>query len=733
MTWQGRTVFALLYSTVFVALVASQGTNLGGGITTRIAVGEYADLSLDLRDIRAFVDANNMNSALGMYLQGSHAEFVAGQRTPLKITTDAVSSAERTTPWYLFHLYGLASLSTDPMELEQHKSYAGNYIQKVFTTNLEVAESAILALGLWMYATHLLFDGVAICEMRTRADNPALFNLAGGGMDEFIALWIGSDQTVATANGHGLYAWAHTIGERFGTASPEAVVNVRLKALYQEGSGTLTVSLACTSANQNSVALLHTTAVQMTNLMVIPLYQWLIYSLIEQDAAAVKLYATALIPQLSKCRPSTFKRLKSSLLNDSINFDKTNATIRDLQSSYYCFDITCEDIGIFNGDNRLQCIRKDEDRRIAGFLPSKSTEPLHRMDLDVKQLKMLTAVQGTLFAQLLYSHGSNVPKARHSENDPFTYHSLSELATTTARQDADPIFSDYTSYHGDKDYAHKYITSVLSGLSKWTTPQQNGEAVGLTSAYHILFVTAVGRMNAAIKSCHGAAADPNATVGETYQWDEAAMLIIGSMEGPILGGSPDLGDGEFTYGLANRHAFQFNTRNDLGYSKVISDIENLLFAGKGELDAGDCDNFERTANKLQKILFVPVIQSSIASASESHSLSPSSTSLSLTRGEIFSMSVIPIIHTEDPLIAEVLAENMIWKDTIQPVRDGPQIVADAFGEALQNTIGLSCLNLRSTGEINPCRKVPGIGSAAVVEQFAWPAAVSVSVSMLLIR
>jgi hypothetical protein len=79
--------------------------------------------------------------------------------------------------------------------------YADYYVKSFMKSNTAIAGDAIVALHCWMYAAHLLYHGVRTCDQLTKADNPEIFHLAGGGMDEFIALWIGQDQAVASKDG----------------------------------------------------------------------------------------------------------------------------------------------------------------------------------------------------------------------------------------------------------------------------------------------------------------------------------------------------------------------------------------------------------------------------------------------------------------------------------------------------------------------------------------------------
>lgn len=354
---------------VYLGQVASQ-TDLNGGITTRTDVKEYADLALDIRDIRTLAASGQESQVLGLYTEGEHSEIKAFTKHALKKLNDDIATANPRTPHYLFHLYGLSAQTSNVQLLNDQSHYADNFIRDIIGTKLDLAADAILALSMWMYAAHLIFAGVKTCEERTEADNPDLVPLAGGGMDEFIALWIGTDQQPGSADGHSLYAWAEKAEELYGEDTAESVVNSQLKLLYVEGSLALGSQHACTNKNTLTQQQLWVIATEMTNLMVRPLFQWLIYHIYQEDSEAVSLYALALVPQLSRCRPSIYKRLKENLIDRSINFDKSADILDDLQEGFACFGFTCEDFGFSAEDFNSKCGFESNTRVLAGYFPT---------------------------------------------------------------------------------------------------------------------------------------------------------------------------------------------------------------------------------------------------------------------------------------------------------------------------------------------------------------------------
>lgn len=346
------------------------GVDLGGGVITRTeGIQIHANLALDLRDIR---NSNDEDAILRLYLDGRNAEETPGFFFPLKKLSDKMNdNSSVLTPAHLFHLYGLSGLSPDDIKSSQH--YSDRFIRSTITEATSLTADAIIALDMWMYATDVLYKGINLCSRRAAADNPdRLEDLGGGGMDEFIALWIGAEQTPASTEGHSLYALAQEAGNLFGTNNPEAKVNEDLKLLYQQGAGVLSLPHACTKEGDSSgLQQLWNVAQQIISKMYIPLTQMLIHSLMIEDEALVATYALATVPQVSQCRPSVFKRLNDALLNGNVNFGKKEEILNDIEMAMDCFGLTCDDIGTYR-DGAYACNAEtfSKTRALAGYQPA---------------------------------------------------------------------------------------------------------------------------------------------------------------------------------------------------------------------------------------------------------------------------------------------------------------------------------------------------------------------------
>lgn len=301
--------------------------------------------------------------------------------------------------------------------------------------------------------------------------------------------------------------------------------------------------------------------------------------------------------------------------------------------------------------------------------------------------------------------------------------SLKAMAVAVERKRADPYYGYFVAYFNQVNYADIAVDEALRGVGKWTTEEQRKAVIVATCSFQIVFLFLMAELKQTVGQCR----DPAFDVLETnmHPWDEVAALLVGSLEGTKEGGSSDLSDGQMIFNLANARGFQFQTLNDEGYSGVNSDLDDLLFAGKGELDASDCDNLERTARRIEKVVLVPLIQSALRYATVAEKQSTSEGSVEAALGEIFAFSVLPILSTVDPASAEVIRESMEVTEGATPVRDGAQTVADAFGAAAEEW-GIDCPDLGFTSQADPCKLLGGHGSRSYTrspgfrkEAFLW--------------
>lgn len=357
------------------------GTELGGGVVTRTNQEMLADLPLDIRNIDEQVAAGNGGAALDIYLAGRNAEVEPGIKKSLQSLVDELVNGfpDDATPNFLYQLYGLAAEGsrTDIQALSEQARYAENYIRGALTSNSATAAEAILVLNVWMYASHLLYSGIHKCQKMINSDEQGLFALGGGGMDEFIALWISHDSGAGTAtgSGSGLYSLTNRAAGLFGETG-EAKANTALKELYHEGTVVLSFPDVCNNNDERTIPQLWSVVQRMTTQMMIPLMQLLIDALMQENAERVKFLSLAVVPQVAQCRPSIYKRLKQELLGNTVSFSRNRDVINDLQQAYDCFGFTCADVGTYKVDQVPQCDDFPENFPIAEYTPTTQVHPV---------------------------------------------------------------------------------------------------------------------------------------------------------------------------------------------------------------------------------------------------------------------------------------------------------------------------------------------------------------------
>jgi len=705
---------------------------------TRVDVDFFADFSLDVRDIDQSIASGNNNAALQIYLNGRHSQqqTIGGLLKLSELSTDlADESITESSPAFLLQLYGLAG--RDSSKLSVNNAYADSYIRSSIQNGLSTSSIGILILNVWMYAADTLYKGVNTCQKRMEADNPSQFDIGGNsGLDDFIALWIGSRQTHGSGEGYSLYALAEKADRLFAAseedsnfpstannALAEAAVNQQLKLLYQEGASIFSIPDACSKTNIDTPKKLWSVISRMIIQMHIPLIRMLIISILEKDASATYLYSTAIIPQAAQCRPSTFDRLKEELLDGIPNFQRTEFILKDLEEIYSCFGITCGDIGVVDKMKNYEtfdvpiCSGTDDKTPMALYQPSTNVHPIAKIDLDVLQIRILTSLGSFDYAKFWYLYGRNSPRQRDNENDPYDYYSLSELAVSTSRRNAEPYYSAFISYHNDPNYADILIRNTLNGVGKWNINKSSEQRSGIiteASSFLVLYLHLIAQINDAVNNCRDV--DQDGSYDLTHPWDEVAALIIGSLEGTEEGGSSNVQDGQMIWGLSSRRAYEFQTLNrQRSYPLVNSELEDLLFAGRGEIDALECDMLEKTADSIKSITLIPLMQSVLKYAALNDNHAADSSSVDMALGEVFALAIIPILQMTDPASALILEENMLVRQGIKPVRGGAQQIADALGSAA-NSLGISPSSLGSIPDADPCL-LYGCSSSLIIQSY----------------
>lgn len=553
---------------------------LEGTILLSANVEEYANLAYDVRDIRKKNVSSTVNYATminqmkGIYLEGRNAEISSGRRFALKYLNDdlvntlskigytdntltttekAILPSSIVTPIYIYQLYGLSLKQRTT--IDKVANYAYETIDKLFSLSeaststsysiSDVIADAILVQSFWMYGAHILYHGLGICREHVQADDVKQISSSKYGLNTFMALWIGSDQEIGNTNGYSLYAWTQHIASIFGTVdannNEESAVNTQIKLLYYEGQQSLALPDACYSSKiENDYSYPSSTEVDLylvltriIQQMMIPLFQYTIYYLLNDNITALSIYTKALIPQLVRCRPSTYERLYQNLMLSNQNYDtlvnEKQDILNDLIVMYtQCFRISCEEIGNYdngNGGSHVcgdiydsnnssnndtssagatgditnaaitddDSITKDNGNAVepypvfAGYTASSYVNDLSKIDLDIYQMKLLTMNQLYNYARYVYFIGCNVPVKRSNFFDPYQLISLYQLATSSVSTSTNnlatdhPYYSSYLAYYNNNEYMNQQILHALDPNYQFNSTSSSSRTSGVGS------------------------------------------------------------------------------------------------------------------------------------------------------------------------------------------------------------------------------------------------------------
>ena len=589
-----------------------------------------------------------------------------------------------------------------------NEKYADMFTKSLFdssilsrTSNLGqlIAESAMV-LNLWMYIAHEIYDTLDDCE-----DSFGMPNHDGGltrnsgsayALDEAIAYWIGSDQDGGSSYGHSLYALTQVAGELFGTISfgSEARANSELVELYHSGRAFLAFPDSCTGqAGDIAFNELHIIANKMVSRMMIPLIQMLIHSLREGDTDRIKIYSVAVVPQISACSDMDHAFLKSVLIDgDDYKNDMFYTILHTLQKNFDCLGISCDDVGAYKTSIVPKCSDKPVGFPIGGFVPTNDVREQVKLDLDIKQIDILSR----------YPHAHSVVDryytlGKNSKTKSGTIRSLKDLATDQLRAEA-PWFKLFTSYFGDNNYADNHIRDVLEKKKNWKDSSVLQRSVSLVQSLNLFVMVMAGlqHFHGSYKDCLNGRQN-NYVMGEAL-WDEGVAYFTGSREksGDFLTDN----DGVLLFSLAKEMCSKFGTCGEPDNSPIIKEFLRLFSQGKSEVLDSACDDLKETLDDIQALVLVPLIQGNIHYAIINEKLQSGSKDDTLAAGDAFSNAVLPLVDHHSTKDAQLLEQNMGFSLTRKPVQAGALAVIDALDSAISQGLEVECKFFGSREEIS---------------------------------
>lgn len=686
------------------------------GINTLTNVTSISRIAFDVRDMASNLKLGTLEGLLNaqrIYDQGSNSPIydIFGKETENKLTLKTMGQTGAGGDWmddpsFTFQMLGFLSAQETPDEaVSKHALYADYYISQLLsdqtTAENAAAAQAATILTVHMNAMHKLWDGFLDCTKVQNGYNPDEDQTGKVNpkrkYDEFIALYVGAGQSLGPSwEGYLLYAVAQAASKKFQTIDEngEALVNKDIRGLYEWIQRIMSEEDYC--KRDESISELWTINNRIIAKMNTSMMQMLIHSMYDENQYyLVPVYARTIVPQLSQCRTSIHRKLKSYLLDKTYDREDFSRILPLLQQSYDCLGFSCENVGAYY-DKVAECGDLTENHPMAGFVPKDDVQTLSKVDLDIlaiSQLLSLPTGAYNIIPQMYYKFG----RAAVINEDKYGYDvlSLQDMARSSNILEWSPYYSDYLSYHGKEYYADSIILDEFKKNAGADTQQDTTLLSWMQ--FGVVCEYMMGLLGTADQTCEDGNDD-----NPTKYWDAFAAYYIGSLEGVDEGGSDQTIDGFMLWNVANKRAASFNTQNSDYFAKINEEMLELLFSGQSQLLRRDCTNFGKTVSRTLHLMIIPLIQNTIWYAIQNKGLSASSKDDDLIMGEVTAKSVIPIVEKYDPNAAKIIERNMVRsEENFVPVVDGPQAVANAFYSVLDE-IGWGCDYIGRAEGIDAC-------------------------------
>jgi len=681
---------------------------LSGAYVTTTYVKEHLNIALDIKAMEQALELGNPQGARIIYKDGLNSVIYnkKGTRVGLRSLGSFSTSAAltmRQEPVFNMMTYGLED--ENGLYLGNNAAnYADTIVEAAFAnTNVKtLASEAAVALNLWGYVVHELHQMADNCKNKRLTDEDGVLSL-----DEAAAYYIGDRQQSGDASpGHALYALAEKMGEKFKTdpgSSTHSTVNAKVLSYFNDAKFILGFHDACVN-NPDTYPRLRSIIHKILSQMTVPLIQGLIYNLRENDRDRVKLYAQAVVPLIAGCNPSLHAFLKESLITSNFNVVKTEDYIEALQSVYSCLGVTCEDVGVYQSG--AKCQDTPTLNPMAGYVPKTDVRKIATLDLDILHANIFMKKKAYSAVKDIYSFGKHAFVETLQGEELL---SLEQLARTSAR-DIVPSFSYFKRFFEDefdndanaKIYGHYFITRALDeGEIPMASQEQRREMVTKSLQYMVGYMAALQYMYEAVDDCESN--DSGRQKNAASKWDQAAALLIGSLEGAEDGGTVD---GMMMHNLANKRCQQFGRCNSEGNAIANDELMILLYAGRGETESSDgsapnCPALKKTVGEVESLLQVGLVQGTLryALANQEHQFFVKDGDIA--EGYIFSRSILPYVSESDATAGDTIARNMDFGFVSKPVQDGAMAVFNAFATALPG-MGVDCASVGRAGGMDVC-------------------------------
>lgn len=683
-------------------------TNLGDGLyVTTTYVQDRADIALDIKSMEKALNNGHKDFAKMIYSEGENSDVfnqygnVIGHRSLAGFSLNDTRDM-RQDP--LFNIY-MNALQDDKAQFRGREArlYADTLVNEMFhitSRRLELGDSdktlpaeAAIALNLWMYLVHKLFDILRTCKAKS------IFESGGvHAIDEAVAYWIGDGQIAGDSErGHLLYALAEKMGENFGTdQTGQSRTNTNILRLFNQAKIELSLPNACMN-DPNTFQRLRHNVNNLVSQMVIPLIQSLIHNLRIGDPDRVSVYAHAFIPLVSACSPSTFEYLRDKLIFSSYNVADVEEIISMIRSTFPCFGIKCEDVGTHLTEIDSSCEDPPALNPLAGYRPASDVKKYAQLDLDILELDILMKMGAYVAAEELYTYGKHTALGVYGADSVV---SLAQLATEPSRSIVPELDSFVRYFDGNQNYADTIIRGAILGDGNGDqiyAPNERRLVAVKACEQFVMLMAALQAFNEAANECilNG---DQN-DVASVESWDRGAAFLVGHLEGTSIYGS---NEGMLSFALSKAHCEAFGTCPDdeTESESVIDRINLLLYSGRSALQSGICPELRKATSEILPLLLVPLIQGTLYHAfniftdegvAQSH--------IDQVQAFMAASAMLPLIEDVDRHAADTIRSN--FEVIGSPLRDGFPAVFTAFTN-VYSKLGVECTQIGIFHGMDPC-------------------------------
>jgi hypothetical protein len=685
----------------YQAPLPSTPTVLGDGIyVTTTFVQDRANIAKDVADIADALTSKNFSLAMVIYQDGRYSSIydengkLEGLRSLKSLSVEATQEM-LDEPLFNMFIYSLRN-SEDQFMSRDMRLYADSLVEDSFhiqtsaDSNMLPVE-AMLALNLWMYLAHSLYETLEHCRNKEIRDTDGIHS-----MDIAVAYWIGDGQVAGSGNdGHLFYAMAERMGEMFNMdINGQSRTNSNILKLFREAKESISLPEAC---SENPLSYLHIARIanNILSLMAVPLIQNLIHALRLDDRARVRLYAYAVVPLVAGCGIGPFDYMKEKLLATSYDSREVDEIVDAIRSIYPCLGLSCADIGVHKtemADDVKRCRDPDIFASMAGYTPTSDVREFSQLDLDLQHLDILLSMKAYTAAENLYTYGNHV-----SDTGGISMFNMATTPNRTIVPQFDAFIQYYRkTYEVPDNYADHIIRDALQNSDgRWSDAQRR--IIVLRSAeVMVMYVGALQYLYAAVSACE---ANPVAGEGAGYgdDWDRGAAMLIGSLEGTKKNGT---NEGHMFYDLSQQYCQAFGTCSHNDSSVTINeDLISLLYMGRGAALSNSCPSLTKAASEIATLLVIPIIQGALHSATQL-SKSTSDSDLWRAEGYVFSRAILPLVARASSGAAATIDKYLGFPGPSN-TRRTTSAVFSAFADAYPK-MGVDCKRIGHVDGNNPC-------------------------------